>query len=397
MAFFHRWFGHPSPRAFLRLVARELRKRDPMLTVHPDLDAFALVLRRGRHREAELNLAVAHAEFCEAPPLARRRVLARWCGLPFLEAQGEATLDEAIPRLLPRLRERFFYDANALYLRAEGRPPLAACTRPFAGDLALALVQDHPETMVDVQAAQLEAWGVDWDTAMTHARRNLRARSERPFAPVAPGLFRSPWEDNHDATRLVLEDLFRPLPFDGAPVAMAPHRDALLVADEASPKALARMAELSLGILQRPRALSGTALRLGPAGWEPWLPGDALLRAAFLLLREQVHVRTCEEQGELLRLLFRREGREAHVAPYRVEVDRATGNAASTTLLPRKGETWLPRAETVRLLEADGTLRHTIAWEELEAWTGIPPVPEDGLWPPRFRLPGWRPIEAPDG
>jgi len=397
MAFHHRWFGSPSHKAFARLVTRELMRRDPMLTVHPDLDTYRLVLRRGRHRESDLNLALAHAEFCAAGPLERNRVLRRWCSLPFAERRDLCALDEAIPRLLPRVRERFFYELNDLLLRIDQKPPLRTVHRVLAESLAMSIVQDFPEAMVDVQEEHLEAWQVDWDTLLTHARRNLRERSQKAFERVSPGLFRSPWKDNHDAARMLLIDLMRSLDLQGEPVAMVPHRDELLVAGDQDPRALARMAELAQRTLKKPRAMTGMAFRLGSEGWEPWLPeAGPELRAAYLMLREQSRQLIHEEQRELLQEKLNREGREAFVPQYRVFLDPATQRPFSTTAFPRTGETWLPRTDEVGLLDVEQPEGHQlrqIPWAELEAHLEAPPEPEPDLWPPRYRLQGWKVAE----
>ena len=393
MAFHHRWFGRPSQKAFARLMTQELLRRDPMLTVHPDLDTYRLVLRRGRHRESDLNLALSYAEFCQAGPLERSRILNRWCALPFVERQDMCSLDEAIPRLLPRVRERFFYELNALLLRTEQKSPLRTVRSVLAESLAVSIVQDFPEAMVDVQEEHLESWQVPWDTLMTHARRNLRERSQRAFEKVSPGLFRSPWKDNHDAARMLLLDLMRGLDLKGEPVAMAPHRDQLLVAGDQDRRALAKMAELALATLQKPRAMTGQAFRLGPEGWEPWLPGaDKELRAAYLMLREHSHLLYHSEQRDLLQEMLNREGREAFVPQYRVFVDPQTQVPFSTAAFPRRGETWLPRTDQVGLLDVEqpeGKQLRQIPWKDLEQKLEGALVQEPGLWPARYRLEGW--------
>ncbi len=393
MAFHHHWFGRPSHKTFARIVTEELLRRDPMLTVHPDLDTFRLVLRRGRHKESDLNLALAHAEFCAAGPLERPRVLNRWCSLPFAERRDLCTLDEAIPRLLPRIRERFFYELNDLLLRTEKKSPLQTVHHVLAESLAVSIVQDFPDAMVDVQEEHIQAWQVDWDTLMIHARRNLKARSQESFERLSPGLFRSPWKDNHDASRLLLQDLIRSLDLKGDPIVMVPHRDELLVAGDQDRRALARMAELVQETLKKPRAMTGQAFHLSSDGWEPWLPNqDDELRAAYLMLREQSRIAIHEEQRALLQEMLNREGREAFVPQYRVFVDPRTQTPFSTAAFPRKGETWLPRTDEVGLLDVEqpeGKQLRQIPWKDLENHIEGSLTPEPDLWPVRYRVQGW--------
>src|SRR5262249_6095587 len=150
--------------------------------------------------------------------------------------------------------------------------------------LAVSLVYDLPESLVQIQQHQLDTWGVSFDAALQRATDNLIAISWHRFDEVAPGVWRSPWQDNLDTSRLVLPELFRAHEVQGGPVVIAPNRDTVLLTGSDDEAGLTRLAELAEEAFAQPRAVSGVALRLETDGWVPFLPQPG--HPAFSRLQE---------------------------------------------------------------------------------------------------------------
>jgi hypothetical protein len=178
------------------------------------------------------------------------------------------TFDQARATLIPVVRS--MADWHAMQLSAQ--PGLAVAMGPpgirIGEELGVWLALDRPNSLSHLKASTLDSWGVDFATAFAAAEENLRALTARPFERRDDGLYASNWHDAYDSSRLLLADLVRSLPLEGAPVAMVPNRDWLLVADSAKPVALERLGALATEIFQLPRPLSSAIMQLGPHGWQ---------------------------------------------------------------------------------------------------------------------------------
>ncbi len=115
-------------------------------------------------------------------------------------------------------------------------------------------------------------WGVAYEKALRDARANLLEISGEPFESPQPGLYVSPWRDNHDASRLLLTNRIRRLDVKGDHVAMVPNRDTLLVTGSADFAGLARMAEIATAAMDEPYWVSGLPVRLTDGGWARFMP-----------------------------------------------------------------------------------------------------------------------------
>jgi len=216
-------------------------------------------------------------------------------------------LEEALPRLVPKVRPRFHYEALAL---RQG----AACPefRPMAGSFALSLVVDAPDWELDVTARELQAWNADFDILLQRARANLLLRGgEERFRPLRPGLFRSNWQDGLDGSRILLPGVLKSLRLQGEPVVVLPDADTLLVAGSEDPQALAWSMEGALEF-QGSRSLNGCPLQLRHFQWEPWEAGAG--HPAGTLLARVRHRRLLEEYAHQKTLLDRLHGEAVAVA-----------------------------------------------------------------------------------
>ena len=178
-----------------------------------------------------------------------------------------ASWSEVRPLLLPKVRERYFLSF------AEGPPRLF---RPLGRDLAVGLVLDHPKLVVYLTEPMLADWGLSADEVFEAATENLLRRTPgKPFEQLAPGLYRSPWQDGYDATRLLFIPLMASLSLAGSPVAVPLTRNALLVAGSDDPVGLASMFQAVRQGLSREELLTPVPLRLDAGEWSAYAPADA--------------------------------------------------------------------------------------------------------------------------
>ena len=194
-------------------------------------------------RRIEVNLGNTFREYLDAPKAGRGKVLAR-----FVRSwvEGRKALPEefedAAHDLLPAVRSRSLFEFLRLQIQAQGGKDLDWPHRVVADHYGAGLVYDLPNSMSQVQGHQLTAWGVGFDEAMGVALENLGQISGQGLGPIAPGVWRSPWRDNYDASRLLLTDLIEGYQVDGDPVVMVPNRDTLLLTGSTDEAGLAVMA-----------------------------------------------------------------------------------------------------------------------------------------------------------
>lgn len=295
---------------------------------------------------------------------------------------------EAAPRLLPAVKEHSFFDLLEMQLAEGGALPAAKklARRPLTDRVYLALAYDGPSAMSFVTSGRLDAWNTTPEDAFAVAAANLAKKSSEPFLAPAPGLYRSPWQDDYDAARLALPDLLEKLQVKGDTVAMAPNRETLLVAGSNDDDALVGMAELAEKALAEPRAMAAVALRLDHGGWSPFLP-PASFRSYLRLKKLVVEGDTAdyEAQKVVLEARNQRDGAQVIVAPLVVAKDRVTGAPVTYAAWVKGVEALLPRADYVVLVDLGHRAGPVAAgpWERVKEVAGDAMRPL-GVYPERF-------------
>ena len=297
------------------------------------------------------------------------------------------TLDLALPRLYPKVRPRFLYEAQRLGNRQE-RP----AARVEAGIFAVSLVADFPDMEINVTRSHMEAWGADFDGLLVHARSNLLKRGGMEgFEATRDGFFQSTWEDNLDGSRMLLPGVLKMLPIQGDPVVIMPSRDVLLVTGADDPAALCAALESALVTVQHGNGpLNACPLRLRNFQWEPLrLPSNHPARPLLSRVRRRRLLDEYAHQKALLDQLHGRLGRQIHVSPFHLAP--SPGRGTSFTLWSRElGEGWLPEADRVCLAwkGSSGPEQVWVPWEVIRQRLGrlLEPL---GLFPQRHRLLGF--------
>lgn len=336
----------------------------------------------------EASLANVFAEYCRSGPAARAKIFRNVVRSWFSPLKGVPTdFEDAAHDLLPSVRARSYVEVNLLHFQAQGAKDFDWPYASLGEHLSLSLVYDLPESFLAVQRAHLEGWKVEFPQALQRAGENLLNISGHLFRQPSPGVWRSPWRDNHDTARMILLPLVLAHEVKGTHVAMVPNRDTFLLAGDGDPEALAAFAALGEKEYDHPRCVSGHAFRLSEGTWQPWLPEEG--HPAYLTLH-RLHLRSLSDdyssQKPPLKAWFASRGEEVLVGEC-IFRTKPTGEAATFAPWLEGHDTALPQADLVGLcrpdLGADGILG-IVEWQRLREVVGDLLVPMD-LYPPRFR------------
>lgn len=365
-------FFRSGKDAFAKQVIGVLKARGYPHTVRYNREDFALDLDEGGF----INLHNIYHEWQTLPAGKRRRSLHDLVDFVF-EPEDEPSYEEAAPNLLPIVRNRLYFAAAAL----RGENDLSeGGHRLLNRFLALSLAVDRPTSMVLVTQKTLDGWGVDFDQAMEAATDNLRAISPADFERLSPGFYVSQWGDHHDASRMMLPELFLDLNLKGAPVAIVFSRSGIAVAgsdDIAALNAMAQFVDGAMAEEMRPVAYAPAILQDGE--WVAYEPKDRA-RAPILAMAAKQRLWDYAEQTPLLEAWLETRGEDRFVAP--LESAWVGERLMTWTSWTQQALPLLPRADAICLLGADGRTM-VRSWEDIRTVVGL--LPQDGdHYPPRY-------------
>ncbi len=306
----------PTKDQFAQKVLDGIKRAGEKRAVVFDKDRFSLHTTDG----GILNLTNAYPEFCAAPKEMRAESVNKWVRMWFARSlEIPDDFDDVRADLLPTVQARSHYDLVNLQFEVEGRMKLNRPYAVFGEHFAVGLVYDLPESMQHVNQDKLDKWGVTLYEVLEVAKQNL---AERQFAFAGPqggvGMYWcSMQKDSYDAARILLLDAIRDFKVRGEIVAMIPNRETLYVAGSEDMHALKEMLKAAAEEMQKPRYISGIALRLDGDEWVPWLPAeDHPLYQDFHKLRTQTFGQAYGEQKELLDKLHEKTGQDIFVASF---------------------------------------------------------------------------------
>jgi hypothetical protein len=358
-----------------------------------DPDQFRLV-REGDPKN-ESNLAGVYSEYCAAPKDMRETIFQNFVRTWFFyRREIPSEFEDVGHDLLPAVRNRNHLEMTALQMRADKDADFRWPYRVLAGPLAVGLVYDLRESMMHVQQHSLDKWKVTFDEAFEVACGNLQHNSRDSLERVETGVWKSPWRDSYDPSRMLLTGYIRGHDVTGDPVVMVPNRDTLLLAGSADAGALGTLAALAEDAYERSRPISGRAFRLGADDqWVPFLPAEDHPHYEQLKLMQ---VRSIggdyADQAEALKALHEKTGKDIFVASFSALKRQDTGDIRSYCVWSEGVVALLPRTDDLFFFRPkgseDGEVVATVPWEQAQAVLGerIKPV---GLYPERYLVEGF--------
>jgi hypothetical protein len=337
----------PGKDEFANLMLAAVRAAGDTSPIRYDAEEFRL-LTEGDERQI-FNLTNIYREYCGAAADKQKTLLRNAVRSWFSRLKGVPdSFEDAAPDLLPVVRNRSAFEFVRLRTQIEDMGTPNWPYRPLAEHLGVGLVFDLPESIVQIQQHQFDEWGVSFDEAFERAWRNLWEVSLDEFDSPRPGVWASPWRDNHDVARLLLPDLLKHHAVKGEPIVMLPNRDTLLLTGSEDAEGLAYLAERVSEAMDQPRFLIGVAFRLADDFLEPYLPAANHAQfQALHLSRVRSLSRDYDEQQQLLNALHEKTGEDVFVASYSALQNRETGRLHSYCVWSEDVDSLLPQTDRV--------------------------------------------------
>lgn len=285
----------------------------------------------------------------------------------------------------------------------KGAKPPEVAHQPLSDHLVTCLVYDLPASIQFVMQDTFESWNITPYEAMEIALENLAAR-ECPMMQLGDGFFIIETNDSYDATRLLLKDRVRKLPFQGLPVAMPLSRNTLFMTGSEDDNGLGIMAHLATEKENDARPLCPVPVILRDDEWETWLPpADHPHYEAFHLLELKY---LGGEYSDLKPLLEQRnEQTETDVFVASFASFEKEGRVRSFGTWSKGVPTWLPKTDFIAFFSPETEATNIVEWDRVQEVIGdrmialecYPPrwsVDEDSF-PNDDELRGWVPKTAP--
>ncbi len=392
MALLDAFRGKPDPQRFARLMTDAIRRCGDDRPVQFNEERFELVLGDG-NEPSHLFLGNAHREYCDAPRSRRREVLDAYARTVTSTVGSDmpADFEGAKPNLLPRVRQLAYYSVLSLNFTDENDAALIPPHEPLNDEFAVEVVYDLPDAIRSLNQGTLDDWGVTLADGLSAARDNLWRISNETWQDAGQGVWVSPWQDSHDASRLFLHDLLWQLEVQGDHVALLPSRDVLIVTGSDNAEGLSHAAALARQVLENEaRPMSGVALRLNDRTWERFLPRDD--HPAYVELANLAAESVGQLYSEQKQLLDQAKTVDTPliVAGF-MGTQRPSDNKLETfSIWPREVATLLPRTDRVVFMQTDeqgeGQVLGAAPWQRVVEVIGDLMRREAELAPPRWRV-----------
>ena len=205
------------------------------------------------------------------------------------------------------------------------------------------------------------------------------------------GVYAGPWQDCNVPSRLLLPEIIRRLNVYGAPVAIAPDWNTLLVTgseDTSGQKFILDFA--SEASKTATRALAPRPLVLRADEWLDHLPdsGSPLIND-YAALRQQALAREYAQQKALLDKLYAKTGVDKFVASFNLMQDEETKMQRSYSIWNRGFPTLLPQSDLIFLVDPEkpkgSNIICKISWDRATELLAGMMCPE-GMYPERFSV-----------
>ena len=301
--------------------------------------------------------------------------------------RGFNTVD--VQRVVPAVRSRTVVEGARLVGAASGEPVQPIPFRLLTEDLIVVLVEDRPGAMVELTEEMVAEAGVSFDSLYETGREHLRVTSDSASWGVFAGrVFVSLWEDGHDASRLLVPELWADLPLPGNVVAIVPHQNSLIVTGDGDPDALLLAFEMAAMQMGQPSPVSAIPLVQRGDGWVPLELDDTHLASSAW--RRLVGLDLVATSNELASRLQKAVGEGVFVANVLTREHELTGELETIAVWSEGVPVLLPRVDLVAL-RPNGVEQAIFV-----PWSKVAEVCSDILEPTDYHPPRWKAIGFPD-
>ena len=265
------------------------------------------------------------------------------------------TWDEVRTRVLPTITQMARQVERAFEIERGTQKEIiryAALTDHIAVEVGYPL----DDGSVAVSDELLGRWEMDFEEVLNQATTNLLRKGTPKWkvSPDYPGVFRSPWSDGFDASRILLPRVMRSLMVQGDPVAILHAPSCLLVAGADDPDALFQLGRCAKKQWETNRGSHITRpIRRTDGQWNQWLPPPD--HPAHPLLRLMEGLAEKRDYDELLSVT--RERLKMQVATPSVQIVQSPlGDTRTVTTWTDRTATAIPMADGVVFKRGGETL-----------------------------------------
>ena len=261
---------------------------------------------------------------------------------------------DAAPLLMPRVRERFHFEALKIYLKDKGAVKDEA-------EIPYVLLNDHlgvgltlytKNAIRTISKQDLKDWKIDFNVALKKAMENLHNLSEDTlFTEVYSGVWVSSWHDSYDPSRLLFSEMIRALKVKGETIAFLPNRDTLIIVGSEDTKGLRKAIELVYKGRENHRVANCMPFILRGEKLEEFKPSkDHPLYEDLCYLAKLSSQDQYEEQSSLLTPAL--ENDNTMVSEYEI-ITPQQGEPFSLSVLLDGFITYLPESDKIALANGD--------------------------------------------
>jgi hypothetical protein len=192
--------------------------------------------------------------------------------------------------------------------------------------------------------------------------------------------------DHYECCRILAVDLIRSLKLKGDPIAMIPNRDTLFITGSDDGDGLDMMATLTAKVMEEPRPMMSTALRLVDDEWIDWLPpADHPAYPKFKELKVQCLLGIYDVQKEQLSQLHQARGLDVFLAS-QFAVRSPDGCVWTCCVWAESVESWLPESDYIMFFWNEQSQQARVRWNQALLIVGSLAEEIEDLYPKRFRV-----------
>lgn len=387
MRLFRRVFGNPTIDEFGERLVRAIRKADPASEYRLESAAGRIVRIRDGKENGVVNLANIYQVQVSTPRRQRHKHFRQCVKLALTTGRTPPTdFSEARGNIRPRLWARGGLEQirlEQLYTESD-RGGLDLPCQPIGEHLLACLVYDWPDSVQSINDENLREWGVTVYEALEAAMENLDD-STSTMGKIGESLYLFMASDSYDAARILLIDRIKALELDGAPVAMVPNRDKVLITGSNDDTGLQMMVELAAKWATEAYPLSGSPLILQDGEWVDWMPPmDSPGYRQFRELATRFLGTLYADQKRALEAAHQRGGVDIFVASLS-GAERPGGGLVTYCIWGDGIDSLLPVADKVAFVRDQQGMIALATWERVVEIAGHLMELTDH-YPPRYRV-----------
>jgi len=362
--------GKPERDDFARIAIRTLQQLGEHKPISYDPADFKLIIGEGPGLQFFLDNV--YKDYLDAPRRRRREVIGNYarCFAPG-SAEPPASLEDALPDILPAVRSRAYFELSDLRFTLAGGERLTLPYQQIGSDLAVGLCYDQPDALSYLNRSSLENWHISFAELLTKAMDNLWQKTTNRFETPFPGVFVLCHHDTFDASRVLFWEIIVQADVKGTPVVAVPDRDTLIITGSEDQDGLGYMASVCEGALKNSRLVSTQPLILENKTWTGLkLAENHPSYSKFRMCEVRERIIDYTEQKRLLEELYQKMGEDVYVASYVASENTETGKIRSHCVWGKGIVSDLPRTDRIFFMENEKMILGWCPWAEAVAAFG---------------------------